>query len=140
VQTKVGALRAIEAGSGRSSIPARWTTKCTSDGAEGIWRVGPRRPFTPYRAVSRRFDRTVAGMKNAYAARREDGVLDRRRLLHSRDDRGEVVINFLLSWKAFGIPAKDILKIMTINGYEVREHRGRARPDQGRLPGRHDRR
>ena len=33
--------------------------------------------------------------------------------------RGEVVINFLLSWKASGIPAKDILKIMTTNGYEV---------------------
>jgi imidazolonepropionase-like amidohydrolase len=33
--------------------------------------------------------------------------------------RGEVVINFLKSWKASGIPAKEILKIMTVNGYKV---------------------
>jgi Tfp pilus assembly ATPase PilU len=33
--------------------------------------------------------------------------------------RGEVSINFLLSWKAAGIPAKEVLKIMTINGYKV---------------------
>src|SRR5437763_795543 len=33
--------------------------------------------------------------------------------------RGEVVIDFLKSWKAAGIPAPAILKIMTTNGYEV---------------------
>ena len=33
--------------------------------------------------------------------------------------RGEVAINFLLSWKAAGIPPPDILKIMTINGFKV---------------------
>jgi imidazolonepropionase-like amidohydrolase len=30
-----------------------------------------------------------------------------------------VVINFLKSWKAAGIPDKEILKIMTVNGYKV---------------------
>jgi hypothetical protein len=50
--------------------------------------------------------------------------------------RGEEVINSLLSWKASGIPAKDVLKIMTINGYEVSDLAGRrgpvgAVPDKG---------
>ena len=42
--------------------------------------------------------------------------------------RGEVVINFLLSWKASGIPAKDVLKIMTTNGYEVCDIAARRGP------------
>jgi imidazolonepropionase-like amidohydrolase len=33
--------------------------------------------------------------------------------------RGEVVIDFLKTWKAAGIPAPEILKIMTSNGYKV---------------------
>jgi imidazolonepropionase-like amidohydrolase len=33
--------------------------------------------------------------------------------------RGQVVIDFLKSWKDAGIPAKEILKIMTVNGYMV---------------------
>jgi imidazolonepropionase-like amidohydrolase len=33
--------------------------------------------------------------------------------------RGELTINFLITWKAAGIPAKDTLKAMTINGYKA---------------------
>src|SRR5260370_13300523 len=33
--------------------------------------------------------------------------------------RGEIVIDFLRSWKAASIPAAEILKIMTTNGYRV---------------------
>jgi imidazolonepropionase-like amidohydrolase len=42
-------------------------------------------------------------------------------------DRGELTINFLLTWKAAGIPAKDALKAITINGYkaaDVQNERG----------------
>jgi cytosine/adenosine deaminase-related metal-dependent hydrolase len=35
--------------------------------------------------------------------------------------RGQVVIDFLKSWKDAGIPAKEILKIMTVNGYRITE-------------------
>ena len=35
--------------------------------------------------------------------------------------RGEVAIEFIETWKAAGIPAPDILKAMTITGYEVSE-------------------
>ena len=34
-------------------------------------------------------------------------------------NRGDLTINFLLTWKAAGIPAKDTLKAMTINGYKA---------------------
>src|SRR5262249_13614234 len=33
--------------------------------------------------------------------------------------RGDLTINFLLTWKAAGIPAKDTLKALTINGYKA---------------------
>jgi len=32
--------------------------------------------------------------------------------------RGEITINFLLTWKAANIPAPDILRALTINGYK----------------------
>jgi imidazolonepropionase-like amidohydrolase len=73
----------------------------------------------------------VEGLKNAYA----NGV----KLTFSTDadyyvpgkTRGEVVIHFLETWKAAGIPAPEILKIMTINGYqcaEVIDERGPIKP------------
>ena len=34
-------------------------------------------------------------------------------------NRGDLTIAFLLTWKAAGIPAKDILKALTINGYKA---------------------
>jgi imidazolonepropionase-like amidohydrolase len=35
--------------------------------------------------------------------------------------RGEVAIEFIETWKAAGIPARDILKAMTTNGFKVSE-------------------
>ena len=129
VQTKVGAMRAIEAGFWSLEHSGPMDEEVHKLMAQkGIWRVGTETPFTPYRGSQQAFDRTVAGMKNAYAA----GV----KMAFSTDadyyipgmNRGEVVINFLLSWKASGIPAKDILKIMTINGYEVCDIASRRGP------------
>ena len=34
-------------------------------------------------------------------------------------NRGDLTINFLLTWKAAGIPAKDTLKAITINGFKA---------------------
>ena len=34
-------------------------------------------------------------------------------------NRGDLTINFLLTWKAAGIPAKDTLKALTINGFKA---------------------
>jgi len=129
VQTKVGALRAIEAGFWSLEHAGPLDEEVHKLMAQkGIWRVGTETPFTPYRGSQQAFDRTVAGMKNAYAT----GV----KMAFSTDadyyipgmNRGEVVINFLLSWKASGIPAKDILKIMTTNGYDVCDIASRRGP------------
>ena len=87
----------------------------------GIYRAGTETPHTWYRGSERGFQRTVEGLRNAY----ENGV----KLTFSTDadyyvpglHRGEVTINFLDTWKAAGIPAPDILKAMTVNGYEVCE-------------------
>ena len=120
VQTKTGALRAIEAGFWSLEHSGQMDDEVHKLMAKkGVWRVGTETPFTPYRGSQRAFDATVAGIKNAYS----NGV----KMAFSTDadyyipgmTRGEVVINFLLSWKAAGIPAKDILKILTTNGYEV---------------------
>jgi imidazolonepropionase-like amidohydrolase len=89
---------------------------------KGIWRVGTETPMTDYyRGSQQRWERTVEGLKNAYA----NGV----KLAFSTDadyyipglDRGALTIDFIKSWQAAEIPAAEILKIMTINGFEVSE-------------------
>ncbi|HTM27466.1 MAG TPA: amidohydrolase family protein [Vicinamibacterales bacterium] len=135
VQTKVGALRAIEAGFWSLEHGGPLDDEVHKLMAKkGVWRVGTETPFTTYRGTKEAFDRTVAGMKNAWA----NGV----KMAFSTDadyyipgmTRGEVVINFLLSWKASGIPAKDVLKIMTINGYDVCDLTSRRGPIKAGFP------
>jgi len=120
VQTLEGARRAIEAGfwSLEHSGPLNDDLH-KKMAAKGIWRAGTETPFTPYRGSQQAFTRTIDGMKNAYA--------NKVPMVFSTDadyyipgmTRGEVAINFLLSWKAAGIPPKEILKIMTTNGYKA---------------------
>ncbi len=120
VQTREGARRAIEA--------ELWSIEHSGPlddelhkmmAAKGIWRVGTETPFTPYRGSQQAFDRTVAGMKNAYANKVPMAFSTDADYYIPGMTRGEVAINFLLSWKAAGIPAKEILKILTTNGYKV---------------------
>jgi len=121
VQTHDGAMRAIEAGiwSIEHSI-ALDDQAHKAMAKKGIWRVGTETPLSTYYSPSEaRFQKQVEGMKNAYA----NGV----KMAFSTDadyyipgmTRGEIVIDFLKSWKAAGIPAPEILKIMTTNGYKV---------------------
>jgi imidazolonepropionase-like amidohydrolase len=132
VQTQDGARRAIEAGIWSIEHSGALTDEIHQLMAErGIWRVGTETPFTAYRGSQRAFDRTVAGLRSAHAR----GV----KMAFSTDadyyipgmTRGEVVINFLLSWTAAGIPAPEILKIMTVNGFlvsDLYDERGPIRP------------
>jgi imidazolonepropionase-like amidohydrolase len=48
--------------------------------------------------------------------------------------RGEVVMDFLKSWKAAEIPAPEILKIMTTNGYQVCDISDKRGPIKVGLP------
>ena len=121
VQTRDGALRAIEAGIWsieHSYVLDDEIHKLMAE--KGIWRVGTETPQTDYHPVSdKRWEKTVRGLRNAY----ENHV----KMAFSTDadyyapglHRGEITINFLKSWKAAEIPAPEILKIMTINGYKV---------------------
>lgn len=129
VQTEEGARRAIEAGIWSIEHGNALTDELHRQmAAKGIWRVGTETPFTAYRGTQAAFDRTVAGLKSAWA----HGV----KMAFSTDadyyvpgmTRGEVVINFLKSWQAAGIPDKEILKIMTVNGYQVSELENKRGP------------
>jgi imidazolonepropionase-like amidohydrolase len=123
VQTKAGALRAIEAGIWSIEHSNGLDDRAHKLMAEkGIWRVGTETPLTTYFNTNKdRFDQTVDGLKNAYA--------NKVKLAFSTDadyyipnmTRGEVAIDFLKSWKAAGIPPADILRAITVNGYKVCE-------------------
>jgi len=136
VQTRPGALRAIEAGiwSIEHSVALDDETHKLM-AKKGIWRVGTETPLSSYYSPNQaRFDRTVEGVKNAYA----NGV----KMAFSTDadyyipgmTRGEVVIDFLKTWKAAQIPAPAILKIMTANGYQVCDIAGQRGPIKPGFP------
>src|SRR5690242_14332238 len=121
VQTRAGALRAVEAGIWSIEHSGALDDEIHKLMAQkGIWRVGTETPLSDYyQPNADRFQRTVDGLKNAYA--------NHVKLAFSTDadyyipgmTRGQVVIDFLKTWKAAGIPAPEILKIMTTNGYQV---------------------
>ncbi len=140
VQTHAGALRAIEAGIWsieHSNALDDETHKLMAQ--KGIWRVGTETPLTDYHTTNSpraqaAFQRQEDGLKNAY----ENHV----KMAFSTDadyyipgmTRGEVVIDFLKSWKAAGIPPAEILKIMTINGYQVTDIYEKRGPIKVGLP------
>ena len=134
VQTNSGALRAIEAGIWSIEHSSGLDDKTHRLMAEkGIWRVGTETPLTDYHtgmtdAAKERYKKQEDGLKNAYA--------HKVKLAFSTDadyyipgmTRGQVVIDFLKSWKDAEIPAKEILKIMTVNGYQVSDIYGQRGP------------
>ncbi len=133
VQTRDGARRAVEAGLfslAHSEVLDDELHKAMA--TKGICRAGTETPAMPYNSTSEEdFERTVAGLRNAW----DNGVA----VTFSTDadyyipgmTRGEVVIDFIETWKAARIPAPDILKAMTTSGYrcaEVYEERGPIMP------------
>ena len=121
VQTKAGALRAIEAGIWSIEHSIGLDDQAHKLMAEkGIWRVGTETPLSDYYSPSKeRFDTMVEGMKNAYANHVKMAFSTDADYYIPGMTRGQVVIDFLRSWKAAGIPAPEILRIMTVNGYKV---------------------
>jgi imidazolonepropionase-like amidohydrolase len=124
VQTRAGALRAIDAGLWsieHSTALDDETHKLMAK--KGIWRVGTETPFTSYHTntpgAKQRFDRQVEGMKNAYANHVKMAFSTDADYYIPGMDRGQVVIDFLKSWQAAQISSAEILKIMTVNGYQV---------------------
>lgn len=129
VQTYEGARRAIEAGLWSIEHGRALTDDLHKLMAEkGIFRAGTETPLTWYRGTEESFQQTVAGLRNAYK--------NHVKLTFSTDadyyvpglSRGDVTINFLKTWKAAGIPATDILRAMTVTGYEACEVQKRRGP------------
>ncbi len=140
VQTKAGALRAIEAGIWsieHSSALDEETHKLMAQ--KGIWRVGTETPLTVYHtgttpAAKARFDRQTEGIKSAYANHVMMAFSTDADYYIPGMDRGQVVIDFLKSWQAAAIPAPELLKIMTINGYKVSDIYDKRGPIKTGLP------
>ena len=134
VQTPEGASRAIEAGI--------WSIEhgfaLTEDhhklmAQKGIYLASTDTPFTPYHGTKEGMEKAAAQLKSAW----RQGV----KITFSTDmdyyktgnpmNRGELTINFLLTWKAAGIPNADILKAMTVTGFQcaqVEKERGPIKP------------
>jgi len=136
VQTHAGAMRAIEAG-----IWSIEHSNALDDEAhkamakKGIWRVGTETPLSSYHAPQEaRFKRQTEGMKNAYANHVKMAFSTDADYYIPGMTRGEVVLDFLKSWKAAEIPAPEILKIMTTNGYLVSDLYEKRGPIKVGLP------
>ncbi len=122
-QTTDGARRAIDAGIWSIAHDSGLTPELHKLMAQkGIWRAGTETPITlTGHTTEQRYARTVALLKDAYQ--------NKAPLTFSTDadyyvpgkTRGEVCMEFLRTWKDAGIPAADILRAMTINGYKIAE-------------------
>src|SRR5579872_5621421 len=136
VQTHAGAMRAIEAGIWSIEHSNALDDEAHKEMAKkGIWRVGTETPISTYHSPNEaRFKRQTEGMKNAWS--------NHVKMTFSTDadyyipgmTRGEVVLDFLKSWKAAEIPAPQILKIMTTNGFQVCDIADKRGPIKVGLP------
>jgi len=123
VQTVDGGKRAVEAGIWSIAHDRGMTDELHKEMArKGVWRAGTETPISLVgHTTPQRYDFTVKSLRNAWE--------NKAPLTFSTDadyyvpgkTRGEVAIEFIETWKAAGIPARDILKAMTTNGYRVSE-------------------
>ena len=136
VQTHAGAMRAIEAGIWSIEHSIGLDDEAHKLMAQkGIWRVGTETPLTTYYSPNEaRFQHQVEGMKNAYANHVKMAFSTDADYYIPGMTRGEIAIDFLRSWKAAGIPAPEILKIMTVNGYKVCDIYDKRGPVKTGLP------
>jgi imidazolonepropionase-like amidohydrolase len=128
VQTRDGAQRAIDAGLHVISHGQQLTPEQHAQMAQkGIFLASTDTPFTDYRGSDQGEKHAAEQLHSAW----QKGVLvtfstdmdywNERMKTDTGEwlDRGDLTIAFLKTWKAAGIPAKDILKALTINGYKA---------------------
>jgi imidazolonepropionase-like amidohydrolase len=133
VQTLDGARRAIEAGVWSIAHDAGLNEEMHRLMAQkGIFRAGTETPISLTGHTNpERYQRTVAGLRNAWQLKVPLTFSTDADYWVPGKTRGEVAIAFLETWKAAGIPAPDILRALTVNGYRVSETertRGPIRP------------
>jgi imidazolonepropionase-like amidohydrolase len=137
VQTRDGGQRAIDAGIHVISHGQQLTPEQHAQMAQKtIYLASTDTPFTVYRGSDQGQKRAASQLRSAW----EKGVpitfstdMDYWNERMKRPDgswmsRGDLTINFLLTWKAAGIPAKDALKAITINGYKAADIYGERGP------------
>lgn len=122
-QTVDGVRRAIEAGIWSIAHDTGFTEEMNKLAAEkGVWRAGTETPISlTGHTTKARYDRTVASLRNAWQVKAPLTFSTDADYYVPGRTRGEVAIEFIETWKAAGIPAADILRAMTTNGYKVSE-------------------
>jgi imidazolonepropionase-like amidohydrolase len=121
VQTVDGARRAIEAGIWSIAHDSGMNEEMHRMMAEKhIFRAGTETPLTLTGHTSQqRYQRTVERLRNAWELKVPITFSTDADYYVPGKTRGEVAIEFIETWKAAGIPAPDILKAMTVTGYQV---------------------
>jgi imidazolonepropionase-like amidohydrolase len=122
-QTVAGARRAIDAGIWSIAHDIGMTEENHRLMAQkGVWRAGTETPISLVgHTTKEEYERTVAMLKNAYDLKVPLTFSTDADYFVPGRTRGEVAISFIETWKAAGIPAADILRAMTTNGYKVSE-------------------
>ena len=122
-QTVDGVRRAIEAGIWSIAHDTGFTDELNKLAAEkGVWRAGTETPISlTGHTTKARYDHTVASLRNAWQVKTPLTFSTDADYYVPGKTRGEVAIEFIETWKAAGIPAPDILRAMTMNGYKVSE-------------------
>ncbi len=123
VQTVAGAHRAVDAGiwsiahdNGMNDTIHRIMAQ------KHIFRAGTETPVSLVgHTTEARFRTTVALLRNAWENKVPITFSTDADYYVPGKTRGEVAIEFIETWKAAGIPAPDILRAMTVTGYEVSE-------------------
>ena len=128
VQTRDGGQRAIDAGIHVISHGQQLSPEQHAQMAKkGIYLASTDTPFTVYRGSTEGQKRAADQLRSAWQkgvnitfSTDMDYWNDRMKKENGEwMNRGELTINFLLTWKAAGIPAKDTLKALTINGFKA---------------------
>ena len=123
VQTVDGARRAVDAGIWSIAHDRGMNDSIHKVMAQKrIFRAGTETPISLVgHQTAARYATTVAMLKNAWENKVPVTFSTDADYWVPGKTRGEVAIEFIETWKAAGIPAPDILKAMTITGYEVSE-------------------
>jgi imidazolonepropionase-like amidohydrolase len=132
-QTVDGARRAIEGGVWSIAHDSGMTEENHRLMAQkGVWRAGTETPMSlTGHTTKQRYDRTVKMLKNAHDLKVPLTFSTDADYWVPGKTRGAVAIEFIETWKAAGIPARDTLRAMTTNGYKVSQTestRGPIRP------------
>jgi len=121
VETPEGGKRAIEAGIWSIEHGSALNDELHKMMAEkGIWRVGTDFPYTsPFGGSKETWLRTtVAKIKNAYENNVPQAFGTDVCYYVPGKDRGELTLDFFISYEAAGIPAPYFLKMITTNAYK----------------------